>query len=530
MTSRPLKTTSARSGTRRYIKWAFLGVFASLGACQVTPLDGFTLTFKEPLADGLYTFTLRNYANQPLSSPALVLGGVDRSKLVNHLNDPVFRPTEDGRFLVGLERSLQPSSEAPVQFSTTFEQTGYVPYTQGFRAVNRANRSFIVRLAPLDREENGVRGSVGTWRPGQEARVGQTVWQVPVGVAWQGATGQALSGEVQVRLLQFNATARGYLPSTTISRLFLPDGTSSPDAYQLSQLAGFFQVQAYQGDTEVMRWEGPLSVRYPVASQTNPITGQPLKVGDRIPGYEYNPQTGRWTYLGELEVRAKSDGSMEVTVSVSVAGTYVLGWFTAVCSTAARIRIQSNLTDLDIAHYGEFRRVSDNRVLRSFHLSMNQGSTTTSSFFPRDTGPIQYVLFASTDYHGGDRTKPIYVSPPFDPCDPKEILVDVRTILTKPPSVSATFLTDCPAGTTLQENLIPAQIRIQFSAPGTNQWRDLGSFSRTVRKVVSYRLLAGRTYDFRVSTDGGVTWPVRQLNFRVSSNYVVSLASEGYCK
>lgn len=496
----------------------------------MSPLDGFTLTFKEPLTDGLYTFTLRDYANQPLPSPALVLGGTDKNKLVNHLNDPVFRPTQDGRFLVGLERSLQPTADVPLQFSTTFEQEGYVPFTQGFRVVNRANRSFTVRLAPLNREENGVRGGVGAWRPGQEAVVGNTRWQIPSSTTWQDSQGQTLAGEIQVRLLQFNSTARAYLPASTISRLFFPDGTSSSDAFQLSQLAGFFQVQAYQGETEVVRWSGPLSVNYPLASQLNPITGQALKAGDQIPVYEYNPLNGRWTYLGALEVKAKADGGLEVAVSVSVAGTYVLGWYTAVCSTAARIRIQSSFTDLDINHYGEFRRVSDNRLLRSFHLSMNNNASTTSSFFARDTGPIQYVLYNATDFHGGDRTKPVYVSPPFDPCEPKDILVDVRTLLPKPPSVSATLLTDCPAGTTLQENLLPAQIRVQFSAPGANQWRDLGSFSRTLRQVTTYRILAGQTYDLRVSTDGGVTWPVRQLNFKMSSNYRVSLAGQGYCK
>lgn len=336
---------------------------------------------------------------------------------------------------------------------------------------------------------------------------------------------------MEVRTQQFSPAARGFYPGNTISRMHRPDGTFFADAFQLRHLGGFFQVQALRGEDEVVGWDRGIEVTFPLVGQVHPETGQPLKAGDRVPVYTFWSGTGRWTARGEAIVAAGSGGGLAVTVSLERPELVAVAWYNQVCATAARFRIQSLLTDLDIAHYVEYRRVSDGRVLRSFHASMNTGTVLTTSFFPRDTGPIQLYIFNATDYHGGNRQTPLFVSPAVDPCEAQEITLDVRLAIPFPPSVNVFLSVECPAGTSFQESDLPLQMRVQFSAPGRDQWRELGTFSRSVRRIRSYRVRTGETYDFRLSTDGGVTWPYRQTSYRiVASYYGITLLGEALCK
>jgi len=494
-------------------------------------LEGFQLSFKEPITEGLYTFTVRDYTNQPLPDPTLVLAGEGKGMIVNHLNDPTIRPTADGRYLVALERSVQPDVQRPILFSATITQGGYVPQTYFFRATNRANRSFTTRLAPLDREEAGVRGGQATLTAGQTAQVGTLSWRVPAGTTFSLTQGGMANGPVQVRTHQFSPAARGFYPGTTLSRVHRPDGTFFPDAFQLQQLGGFFQPYVLWGDEEVASWSQPIEIKMPLGAQVNPPTGQSLKAGDRVPLYTYGAWNGRWTARGEGIVEVSDGGGLMVPVLLDRPELVAVAWYTQVCSTATRFRIQSLLTDLDINHYCEYRRATDGRVLRAFHASMNTGTVLTTSFFPRDTGPIQLYIFSSTDYQGGDRQTPLFVSPPVDPCAIREEVLDVRLAIPFPPSVNVFLSVECPAGTSFQESDLPSQMRVQFSAPGGDQWRELGVFSRSVRRIRSYRVKTGATYDFRLSTDGGVTWPYRQTSYRIlASYYGITLLGEALCK
>ncbi|MFN4087209.1 MAG: hypothetical protein ACK4LB_14820 [Spirosomataceae bacterium] len=524
-----MKTIYNRIAFSRPFRWVLVVVCGSLWGCG-NPMEGFKLTFKEPITEGLYTFTVRDYANQPLGAPRLTIGGAGKEWIVNHLNDAVFRPTDDGRYLVALERSVQPNAQAPVVFTTTFSQEGFVPHTYFFQATSRANRGFTVRLAPAQREEAGVRGGQAQVQPGQTVMLGTSTWRIPADLTWT-RTGGGSGGPVEIRTQQFQPSARGFYPGGTLSRVYFPDGTFATDAFQLQQLGGFYQVQVVQDEQEVVGWSRPIEVVLPLAAQTNPTTGQALKAGDNVPWYTYWAGNGRWTAQGQKEVEAAAGGGLQLRVQTLRPELVAVAWYNQVCNTAARFRIQSLLTDLDIQHYAEFRRVSDGRVVRAFHASMNTGTVITANFFPRDTGPVRLYLFGSTDYHGGDRQTPLFVSEAVDPCEAKELNLDVRLAIPFPPSVNIFLSVECPAGTSFQESDLPAQMRVQFSAPGRNQWRELGIFSRSVRRIRSYRVKTGETYDFRLSTDGGVTWPYRQTNYKIlASYYGITLLGEALCE
>ncbi|MCY1384738.1 hypothetical protein D9M69_730320 [compost metagenome] len=89
----------------------------------------------------------------------------------------------------------------------------------------------------------------------------------------------------------------------------------------------------------------------------------------------------------------------------------------------------------------------------------------------------------------------------------------------------------CPGGGVIPDANLPAQMRIQFSEPGKNTWRDAGALTRNVRTSVTYRLKIGQRYDLRGSTDGGVSWPYTSKNAHVDKAYwYFELKDLGYCK
>lgn len=93
------------------------------------------------------------------------------------------------------------------------------------------------------------------------------------------------------------------------------------------------------------------------------------------------------------------------------------------------------------------------------------------------------------------------------------------------------FSFSCPGGTTLDESLLPAQIKTQYSEVGQEKWHDLITATRTYRKAASYKLKVGRSYDFRASTDGGATWPLHQNNYLVDKpEWTLKIRAEMYCK
>jgi hypothetical protein len=115
-------------------------------------------------------------------------------------------------------------------------------------------------------------------------------------------------------------------------------------------------------------------------------------------------------------------------------------------------------------------------------------------------------------------------------CSQTPIAINLKA-LPVPPVMNLEFAFSCPGGTQLDESLLPSLLRTQYSEAGKEQWRDLITATRTERRVESYKIQIGRTYDFRASTDGGATWPLRQNNYLVDKpEWVLKIRSESYCK
>lgn len=521
---------------KRLSRYILLMGISQLVSCA-NPLEDFKLTFKEPITQGLYTFTIRDYANRAVPTTKLTITGKDAGKVVNHLNDPKFAFSEEGQIRLAVERSIEPTPAEPFSFLATFAAEGFLPQSYSIRATNRGNRGFTARLASLTTRTQGILGMQAT----PDAQ-GITTFADTEGLPWvrwtstvsnQGLTqlGVPVQEPIRWRLQHFNRTTKNLLPGQTIGRLYDPTGKELPDAHVFQGTAGFIYTQWVTETEEVVKLEAPLAVQMWLENQVNPLTNKEIQKGDLLPLYQYNPFTGRWTKHADVAVEQEATGRLFVRFAMQESSYWIVGWTTSVCNTATTFRIQSLLKDVDINYFCQYVRESDGQVVRSFFASMNNGSSFSTQFLPRETGKVRLFIYLSTDFHGGDRTTPVYQSEPVDVCVSQVVPLNLALVIPFPPSVNVFFNVQCPEGKTLDETLLPAQMRSQFSEPGKNQWRDLAVFTRSSRSIRTYRLKTGATYDFRASTDGGVTWPYKQENYKiVASYYGLTLQADGYCK
>ena len=115
-------------------------------------------------------------------------------------------------------------------------------------------------------------------------------------------------------------------------------------------------------------------------------------------------------------------------------------------------------------------------------------------------------------------------------CDQTPVAINLAG-LPVPPVMKLAFNFSCPGGMTLDESSLPALIKTQYSEVGKDVWHDLITATRTQRTATSYKLKVGRYYDFRASTDGGATWPLRQNNYLVDKpEWTLKIRAEMYCK
>jgi hypothetical protein len=103
--------------------------------------------------------------------------------------------------------------------------------------------------------------------------------------------------------------------------------------------------------------------------------------------------------------------------------------------------------------------------------------------------------------------------------------------LKAPDFVEVGFVLQCPSGKTFDDTYLPKEMKAQYSLAGKNAYRDLVTFTPNTKKVKTYKLEIKQNYDFRVSTDGGATWPYKQNDYKIDNQrWTFLISAENYCK
>jgi hypothetical protein len=251
-------------------------------------------------------------------------------------------------------------------------------------------------------------------------------------------------------------------------------------------------------------------------------------VGDKLTVVSYNEFSNRW--IKEKGTAISSDArGLFIELVIPHLSYWAVGWERPLCSFGPKYVVKSNFQDVDINYLAQIKDVRTGAVVREVYLSVNNGQSYNYNYFPSGGNAFRMEVQNFSEFRGGNR-QVVATSGTTASCTTDTHVLDLSS-LALPKPIQVKFEVDCPPGQELDESLLPAEMRTQISEPGKDNWQNLLTLTRQVREIETYRLTPKSTYDFRISTDGGASWPFKQINYTIKeASWSIKIDAVNYCK
>jgi len=302
-----------------------LAVFG-LGGCDTGPLqslkDDIEVRLNVPgLSSSVSLQFIDPSTGATITEPIqVVITGPDAGAIVDpNFFDAVDRVTVNGGVLsLGIRDSRVPSSASPVRANLFVSAPGFVSTSFALNVDQTGSSAAEIALVRVSSPPVGVAAVQQT-----STLAGGGVTTAPINL--QTPTEPVSGGTASVVIAQGTAllTSEGFPLQGQISSQLSYYNNRSPDAlaafpggFQNVQMigfpegpmvtAGFISVQLTDGQgRRAANLSQAAQLTIPVIPGTiNPVTGQPVVAGDRIPLWSMEPEVGRWLYEGEQVVQS----------------------------------------------------------------------------------------------------------------------------------------------------------------------------------------------------------------------------------
>lgn len=538
--------------THRLFVYGLVTLPILIDACQ-NPIDGIQVRVKDPIQAGVVECRLYDPAGNPLPANSRVLvAGPDASRVVTTLNTTRYKLNADGVVLLAPSPAITLSSQQPFRFTVVVEAADYLTVVQPVVLTNSSRVTRVVRQISLSRPPRTLAAARTTGRAGPDgaavATLGVTTAEnspdadratvtVESGTTLTDRAGEPLHGGLTLAVIHTNTRtgdATGQVPGGGIlNNVNGLNGTPPPGTLRVTSMAGSVTVEIYD---ETYRLAKKLSRPLRWSMDLNPATingsiGRPVQAGDTIPLFSYDAFANRWQQEKPgVVMRNAQTGRLTYRAEAPHAAAYVATWTESVCDAGPVFRVSSKLANVDVNYLCKLIDAETGAQVGAFHANVNNGSLIRIANQPQGRR-LKLRVYDETDAWGkGTKGGLMAESGVGLACDPTPVAIDLAG-LPVPPVMNVEIKFSCPGGTTLDEDALPAQIRTQYSEAGKENWYELVTATRTVRKVSSYKIQSGRKYDFRASTDGGATWPLRQNDYVIEqAAWVLKIRAEMYCK
>lgn len=527
---------------------ALLGV----DGCR-NPLEGVTIGLKDPIQEGVVECRFVDPAGNPLPKNNVVkMAGPNADQVVTTVNTLSYKINADGVLLVAASPSAKISTQQPFRFSVVAEAPDYLTVIQPFVLTDLSRQTRFLRWINLlkppptlaaarsggQANNNGLVTSAfrtTTTQLGKDAD--QATVTVPANTRLINRDGLAVDGDLTLAVIHTNArsdAAASYIPGNGVMwNVFGRNGGPSLGNVRVLSLAGSVTMQVYNGKYDLVTTaSGPISWAMDLNPNTyNLETRRTIRENDSIPLYSYDDFTYRWQEEAPGVVRRNPQTNrLEYQANARIIGTYVVGWPESICDVGPVFVVKSGLADVDVNYLCKLIDVNNGQQVASFYANVNNGQSI-QIYNQSKNKRLKVLVYDENDAWGkGAKGGLIGESAPGLTCDKTPIPLNLTT-LPVPPRVTVEFGFACPSGTVLDEPSLPALVKVQYSDPGRDNWRDLITLTRTQRKAQSHKLLVGRRYDLRASSDGGASWPLRQENYLIETpNITLKINADQYCK
>lgn len=522
-----------------------------MDACQ-NPIEGIQIRVKDPIDKGIVECRLYDPAGNPLpASSRVIIAGPQADQVVTTLNTDRYKINSDGILLLAPSPTVTLSSQSPFRFTAVVEADDYLTVVQPFALTSGNRVTRLVRQISLSKPPRTLAAArTTTGRASADGTVSGTVSVTTAQLSsdadrasvtieprttLQDRDGAALGGGLTLAVIHTN-TRTGDVTSQVPGGGILNyvnglNGGASPGTLRVTSMAGSVTMEMYD---ETYRLAKKLSRPLQWTMDINPATingsnGRAVQPGDTIPLFSYDAFANRWQQE-KPGVVVRSNGRLTYKAVAPHVAAYVATWSESVCDIGPVFTINSKLANVDVNYLCRVIDAETGAQISSFYANVNNGAQIRISNQTRGRR-LKLRVYDETDAWGqGAKGGLMAESAIGTACDPTPIAINLGG-LPVPPKMTVEIKFSCPGGTTLDESALPAQIRTQYSEAGKENWHELITATRLVRTVSSYKILPGRKYDFRASTDGGATWPLRQNDYEIEDDeWVLKIRASMYCK
>lgn len=523
-----------------------------LDACQ-NPIDGVQIRLKDPIQTGVVECRLYDPAGNPLPKNSRVMvAGPDAGRVVTTLNTTRYKLNADGNLLLAPSPTVVLSAQQPFRFTVVVEADDYLTVVQPVVLTNANRLTRVVRQISLSKPPRTLTAARTTGRASADGTVSgafdvttaekspdadRATVVIEPGTKLADRDGQPLSGGLTMAIIHTNARTgdvTGQVPGGGILGYVNGlNGAPPLGTLRVTSMAGSVTMEVYD---ETYRLAKQLSRPLRWTMDLNPATingskGRAMLAGDTIPLFSYDAFAGRWQQEKPgVVVRNAQTGRLFYQAEAPHMAAYVATWTESICAEGPVFRVSSKLANVDVNYLCKLIDAETGAQVSTFHANVNNGSLIRIANQVRGRR-LKLRIYDETDAWGkGTKGGLMAESAVGSTCDPTPVAINLAG-LPVPPVMTVEIRFSCPGGTTLDEDALPAQIRTQYSETGRDDWHELVTVTRTVRKVSSYKIQPGRKYDFRASTDGGSTWPLRQNDYLIDkAEWVLKIRVPMYCK
>lgn len=525
-----------------YIKYCFIFLLIGLGiyACK-NPLEDIEISIKDPIANSAIKIY---YVNANSADTAripknlkITFLGKDVDKMVNSVGGKKISLSSDG--LLGIAISPEYLIR-PVKITVLAEEDGYLPSIEEFEITGTGNVERTSRMFKPISLPSGINigiTSVESGRNGSESRIIRTGGKkecaqltIPAGLITADKTGQIISGQLSYTLFNYDVSAQNFIPSshTIYNATGLDNKILKP--FDLNAF-GFFSLNVFNENFErVTNFSKPVDLVVEISENYLRVNENKLKVGDKIPFWGYI--NGNWKMLNEVVLERNENGRLDVKVSILDVTYYAFGEMIEICEKSPSFTVTSKFAGMDTYYFAKFLDVVTGVQTGALFMSLNNGAIAKITGQRLRTNKVVMQLYNYNNHYGSDlNNNPIFKSEPFDICEDKKIMVDALP-LPEPQSVTLEITIKCPTGKVLDESKFPAAMQLQYQLSGTNNnWTDLLTLTRSVRKIKTYKLNFGKKYNLRATTNPAQGWPFLQRDTTIKQDYfLLKLDGQAYCK
>lgn len=286
----------------------------------------------------------------------VTISGKDADKVIMGSGGTDFK-ADRGLLPLALTPEANPTPENPIIFNVYAKIPGFAPVSQTFTVTNDTipvdhvimaleyahpadGTAVLQKSTPLTA---GVAGATTLTTSPTGSMTESATITIPDGTQMLDANHTLINAST----LKSNIVHFG--TATQSSMLAFPGGFNPVDVERNGQsykdvtfkTGGFLSIKMSAGNSDVRFFSKPITVNAQLNNELiNPVTDQPVQVGDTIPIWSMNEETGQWKYETTATAALDKDGKINIQFQATHLSCWNIDWwFYSPCRNSLRVNV-----------------------------------------------------------------------------------------------------------------------------------------------------------------------------------------------